>query len=195
MDEIWDRVDQELSRRRLTWAWLARAIGATDQRVHNWKVRGIPRAEHWHVAQALGWSVETLMGREIKETPRVEYGVAHPLSHTKFDDPSSLTWEDVKVNKALPTLFTCSMPDDALAPDTPKGTVVLFAVGDAELVPGVGVIVEDGAGDRHVRIYRPRVGGDWIAWARNDNYPTLESKRHSLKVIAVARNRMMDGIL
>jgi hypothetical protein len=184
MDELWLRVKRELERRGRNWAWFSRELGVEQQVTNNWKRRGIPRARLIDIAHALGWSVEKLTGRQ---------GV-HSSQITSFDDPSSLSWESLKMNEALPQRFTCPLPDDALSPETPKGTVVLFEAGLAGLTPGVGVIVQDAAGERHVRIYR-LAPGDWIAWARNENYPTLEAKRDGLTILAVAVSRMMDGQL
>lgn len=62
MDVVWHKVDKELERRSKTWAWFARQLGETDQAVNNWKRRGVPARQHAAVAQALGWSMERLLG-------------------------------------------------------------------------------------------------------------------------------------
>jgi hypothetical protein len=61
--EIWQRVDQELARRNKPWRWLAKQIGETEQTVNNWKRRGVPYKRHDAIADALGWSVDYLIGR------------------------------------------------------------------------------------------------------------------------------------
>jgi hypothetical protein len=67
-DPVWLAVERELERRRAkhqtpnSWAALGRSIGASDQRVQNWKSRGIPSRQHVTIAAALGWSVDQLLG-------------------------------------------------------------------------------------------------------------------------------------
>lgn len=69
-DAVWVVVDEELSRRKLrhlapsSWAALGRVIHATDQQMHNWKVRGIPARHHLAIAMAFGWTVDQLLGIE-----------------------------------------------------------------------------------------------------------------------------------
>lgn len=95
----------------------------------------------------------------------------------------------------LPASFTCEMPDDALAPNTPKGTPVIFDRSDQHPAAGIGVLVQDRHGTRHIRTFRPGIGGHWVAWARNEHYLSLESEKHGLLMLAVARHRMLDGSL
>ena len=63
MDAVWTRIDEELSRRHSTWAWLARELGATDQVVNNWRRRGVPSSRYADVAHAFGWAIETLLSQ------------------------------------------------------------------------------------------------------------------------------------
>jgi hypothetical protein len=58
MDEIWNRIDAELKRRRKDWQWLYTALGYDRQRVNNWSRRGVPAKEHAAIAEALGVSVD-----------------------------------------------------------------------------------------------------------------------------------------
>lgn len=64
MADLWTRIDDELRRRRRKWAWLGRAVNATDQAMHNWKTRGIPARQHKPIADALGWSVDQLLDED-----------------------------------------------------------------------------------------------------------------------------------
>ncbi len=127
--------------------------------------------------------------------PPKQYPGAQPMSLSPFDDPPPTSWERILNMTSVPDTFSCEVPDDALAPHTPRGTPVVFVKGNEPPAPGTGVLVEDMHGQRYVRIFRPGVGGAWQAWARNENYPTLESKTHGLHILAVARNRMLDGAL
>lgn len=69
-DHVWHRIDRELKRRGLvhqrpsTWADLGREIGAAAQRMTNWTKRGVPAKLHRPIADALGWSVDKLLGAE-----------------------------------------------------------------------------------------------------------------------------------
>lgn len=65
---MWHRLDQELAARRDrhhlpgTWADLARALETSEQRINNWKRRGVPPAQYAAIATVLGWSVDRLIG-------------------------------------------------------------------------------------------------------------------------------------
>lgn len=103
--------------------------------------------------------------------------VAQDLSHPTFEDePQQHPWEFIVSvpTSDLPKRFRAAMPDDALAPDTPRGLVLHFNT-DAEPVIGHGVLVQDAAGGRHVRRYAQGLGGAWRAEARNTAYMTLHS--------------------
>lgn len=79
---MWHRLDQELAARRDrhhlpgSWADLARALETTEQRVNNWKRRGVPPAQYAAVAGILGWTVDRLIGigeiHEISKTRNVQ---------------------------------------------------------------------------------------------------------------------------
>lgn len=91
-------------------------------------------------------------------------------------EPPLLTWEfllPVEIAD-LPARFRLAMPDDAMAPDTPRGTVLIF---DRQRLPafGAGVLVQDSTGARHVRRYAQAQAGAWRAEARNSAYLTLHS--------------------
>lgn len=71
---MWHRLDQELAARRDhhhlpgTWADLARALETSEQRINNWKRRGVPPAQYAAIATVLGWSVDRLIG--VAPAPR-----------------------------------------------------------------------------------------------------------------------------
>lgn len=83
----------------------------------------------------------------------------------------------------LPHRFRLAVPDDALAPDTPRGTVLIFST-TAPPAFGHGVLVQDSTGQRHVRRYSQGPAGRWLAEARNSAYLTLDSF-DGLQVLAV----------
>lgn len=121
-------------------------------------------------------------------------GVSQPLRHLPIETPPTVTWESVLiVSQPLPPKFCLAVPDDALAPRTPKGTMLIFEL-DAKPNPGDGVLVEDRHGERHVRRYLPGLGGAWLAGAHNDAYPQLDSARDGLRLIAAAVGRMSGSV-
>ena len=120
---------------------------------------------------------------------------AHDLSQPQPDhEPHQYTWEFMMSADpaALPKRFRLPMPDDAMAPDTPRGTVLVFAT---DTVPafGHGVLVQDQAGQRHVRRYAQGPAGRWKAEARNTAYLTLDSA-DGLQVLAVVVARQTSEI-
>jgi len=117
------------------------------------------------------------------------YTVAHDLSHPEGDDePITIQWEFVvSAVSSLPARFRLAMPDDALAPHTRRGTVLIFSTTVAPIF-GHGVLVVDGAGQRHVRRYAQGPAGRWIAEARNNAYLSLDSA-DGVQVLAVVVGR------
>lgn len=51
----------------MTWADFARALGSSDQRVYNWKKRGVPKSEADRIAGVLGCSIDWLLTGEGRE--------------------------------------------------------------------------------------------------------------------------------
>lgn len=85
----------------------------------------------------------------------------------------------------LPAEFSMTVPDGALAPSTQKGTLFVFSR-HASPVPGWAVLVETNTGQRFVRRYSEPIAGRWQALSSDPAYPTLDSLRDGLKIIAVA---------
>lgn len=86
-DPVWNRIDEELSSRRThrlfpgSWADLARVLETSEQRLNNWKRRGVPAAQYAPVAGALGWSVDQL----IIGTEAPNDGTAQAATHAVSD--------------------------------------------------------------------------------------------------------------
>jgi len=93
------------------------------------------------------------------------------------------TWEFILSAVNLPPRFRLAVPDDAMAPDTPRGTVLIFESGRHPSF-GAGVLVQDRGGKRHIRRYAQGAGDSWRAEARNNAYLTLHSDE-GLQVLAV----------
>lgn len=78
MDEVWQRIDSELKARKKSWAWLYNELGYNRARVHNWKARGVPRAEFASIAVAMGESVDWVAG--LGEPKRRSDGPLPPMA-------------------------------------------------------------------------------------------------------------------
>ncbi len=111
---------------------------------------------------------------------------AQPLQGvpSAFMLPVSITWETLMQSQELPERFVIEAPDDALAPNLPRGTAVVFAC-DVAAQPGDCVLVQDSRGARYMRRYVQGVGGAFAAHAINDAYVSLDSARDGLRVLAV----------
>lgn len=109
--------------------------------------------------------------------------MAHVVSLTQFDDPPLLNWEDL-LNAPLPERFTLKLPDDAMAPRAPAGTLVRF-VRSSEARQGDGVLVRDAAGNVYFRRLQQRTPTHWRAVPANDAFAALDSIADGLVVIAV----------
>lgn len=113
------------------------------------------------------------------------------VAHLKILDESTvprMIWGDLMEIKTLPPSFDLEMPDDAMAPHTPRGMVLTWETGKPPEV-GHGVIVRAADGRYYVRRYGELPSGQWEAQARNDAFATLHSERDGLVVVATLKSR------
>lgn len=184
MADLWTKIDTELQRRHKPWAWLARAVGVSDQAINHWKNRGVPSRQHKPVADLLGWSVDQLLDSAWMPDQHTPAGVAQELSLLAADDEPSIPWGALVTTRQLPRRFWAVLPDDAMAPRAPRGTRILFAAG-VDARPGDGVLVADQHGGAHFRLYRQGTAGRWSAAAINPAFDDLDSQRDGLRVLGV----------
>lgn len=115
--------------------------------------------------------------------------VAQVVSLPSGDDElQTYPWEFVvSAVLPLPRRFCAAVPDDALAPRSPKGTEFVFA-SDFKGRPGdgVAVIVQTAGGRRYMRMHFALDGNAWEARARDPAFPALHSERDGLQLLAVA---------
>lgn len=164
---------------------LAAKIGVTDQNITNWKKRGLPADKLAAAAQALGCSVDFLLGRSDSVQPQVGVPlVAHPVILDTFTVVPTINWESLVDTVALPDVFKLAAPDTSMAPKVPQGTLVEFTR-SLQPRPGDGVLVKDRDGHHYVRVYREKRPGHWEAYAINDAYSPLDSQADGLTVVAV----------
>jgi hypothetical protein len=93
-DPVWHRIDRELSNRKAahllpgTWAALGRILEVSAQVLTNWKARGVPPKEHQAIADALGWTVDQLLG--VGELP-VKTPITEPMISLMVT-PEEMAW-------------------------------------------------------------------------------------------------------
>lgn len=109
---------------------------------------------------------------------------AQVLSQQDIIVAPKLDWDSLRMHSTLPSEFYARLPDDAMAPLAPEGTVVKFRRGTAPS-PGDGVLVRDQAGGVYFREFRQGVANRWTAHPTNPAYLTLDSEADRLEVVAV----------
>lgn len=98
-----------------------------------------------------------------------------------------MRWEQI-MKTSLPALFRAELPDDAMAPEFPKGTELVWSTRQ-RMIPGRVVLVRDKHGQVHARECRQGAGpGEWSAVPRNDAYVTLQGS--AVDLIAVSRGKL-----
>jgi len=191
-----ERIAQERERLGLTQGQLAEKAGVGQTTIANYEsgLRGRPRSL-LQLASALDVSPEWLeSGKGAKHAARLGAsplsggsGVpieAHRVSLPPADDLPIFNWGDVLNATDLPDRFAVRLPDDAMAPRAPAGTVIRFRK-TTEAKQGDGVLVRDGNGDMFFRRMQARTPGHWRALAGNDAYAPLDSIADKLTVVAV----------
>lgn len=126
--------------------------------------------------------VERIDSPQKGEQPALEGGGnTKLLQHETL--PPLLKMEEVMDARDLPDEFRLKAIDDALAPRLRAGQV--FTV-NKRLAPitADGVLIQDKEGGLHMRVYRQGVGR-WEGVPVNEAYPTLDSARDGLVVLAV----------
>lgn len=120
------------------------------------------------------------------ESTRMRGGVAHlPILPAATVTPSH-TWGDI-VPADLPAAFSVELPDDSMAPDLPRGTVITFATATAA-ESGDGILLTDKDGSLYFRQYRARTATAWQAVAKNPAYLPLDSAADGLTLVAIVTN-------
>lgn len=114
----------------------------------------------------------------------VSMSVAHEVSHRgRTVAPPHIAWDDL-MRIPLEAEFQTVAADDAMAPEVPRGSRVIFVTG-VQPVAGDFVLVADNQGVHYLREYRQLRPGHWQAHALNPAYLPLDSERDGLRVLAV----------
>lgn len=194
VSSYWSRLKPEMDARGWGIQQMADKLGVSFQAVAKVRDGGAFGSENnLKAARLLDVTPEWLAtGRGVKRL-REDSRPAQPLqanalaqlaSPSPFMLPVSITWEALMQTDDLPERFVVETPDDALAPNLPRGTAVVFERAGAAQ-PGECVLVQDNRGARYMRRYVQGVGGAFTAQALNDAYVTLESGHDGLTVLAV----------
>lgn len=129
--------------------------------------------------------------KEVADSLPITRGQAQPLSLDAFTVPPELPWTTVQTTSDLPQSFILAAPDDALAPDVPRGMRLLMERHDGgPLEPGDGVLVETADGRRALRMYAEGPAGGWMAAAKHPAYASFDSQRDGLRVLAVLTGKL-----
>jgi hypothetical protein len=176
-------------------AELARLIDKPKMKAHLSNVRAGRRGMGDDLAAAIeraaghapGWMDQQHQG--AGEAPAA-YTVARPVSHpTDSDDLPLMIWEDL-MKLPVPEIFRAALPDDALAPEFPKGTEIVWTT-RRRIAPGRIVLLRDRHGTLHARIcHQGREPGQWLAMPTNSAFISLASTEEGLQVLAVYKGRL-----
>lgn len=98
--------------------------------------------------------------------------------------PPKLAWEALVSIDEFPHEFETELPDNAMAPEAPKGSRCIFITG-ATPEAGDWVLVRDAVGNLYCRAYKLLRPGQWEAHAVNPYFLPLDSVRDGLRVLAV----------
>jgi hypothetical protein len=103
---------------------------------------------------------------------------------------ASHSWQSLVTS--IPQSFSVALPDAAMSPDLPPGSVISFKAA-SEAQSGMGVLVRDREGTLYFREYRARTRSQWQAVARNAAFLPLDSSDDGLTVVAVMVRREVEG--
>lgn len=177
-------------------AELARLLGFPKMKSHLSNIKAGRRGMGDDLAQAIEAAIDKPPGwmdqhhPHAGETP-AEYKVAHDMSHhLASDDLPMIKWEDLMELDPVPDLFRTILNDDALAPDLPRGTEVLWTT-RRRISPGRAMLVRDQHGHVHARIcHQGNAPGQWRAIATNAAFLSYDSGDIGVSVVAVYKGRL-----
>jgi SOS-response transcriptional repressor LexA len=194
-----DRIAELLRARHLSWAEFARRIGTTDQRLYNWRKRGLPAEEVLKVAEAFGVSTDWLLtGKEpqpagppqlisvapsARRIPVVDYVQAGGFRDVIDAYAMGNGFDEIFVDAGLagrlsPYAFALQVEGDSMRPDYAPGDIVVV---NPDLSPRPGDVVVaklDREGSATLKRFRDRgvdASGQRVIELVpfNDDYPVL----------------------
>lgn len=171
---------------------LADELSASSAVITNWKSRGVSKIGAFKAEEILGISAQWVLTGSGKPFPDThDYAPPiHGVSESDFlygitvsSRVRELTWEDAMLKiDSLTENFAAPMPDGAMEPKVPAGTLLEFRPG-GDPTPGHGVLLQDLHGNLHVRRYQTGANNRWNAIANNDSYASFTSS-DDVKIVA-----------
>jgi hypothetical protein len=171
-------------------------LAVSPQAFHNWTKRGVSKEGAIAAERAFGCAVNYILEGHgphwtYPQTPpegEASTLLAQELSHPTYTvTPGHIPWEQL-MDRPLKPEFQTTAPDNAMAPDVPRGARIILITG-VDPAPGDFVLVADATGAHYLREYKQLRAGHWQAHARNAAFLPLDSLRDGLRVLAV-----FDGI-
>lgn len=175
---------------------LARLLGKPKMKGHLTNVRKGKRG----MGDDLAHDIEEATGRPLgwmdqqhltAGEPVAPWSVAHQASQPKaFDTLLLLTVESLVNARAVPDVFRTVLADDALAPDMPRGTEVVWTT-KRRPQPGRVMLLRDAHGQIHARMcHQGHAPGHWRALATSRVYVDFDSDEPGLTLLAIYKGRL-----
>lgn len=102
----------------------------------------------------------------------------------------TVTWEQL-VSEDFKEPFQLRIEGDALLPEYPAGTTGVFSPG-ASCRPGKPVLIQDGDGLFHLRIYQTGAGNRWRGISHQPGYDPLSNDADGVQLVAPMTGHLWD---
>jgi hypothetical protein len=175
---------------------LARLIGQPNMKTHFSAIKAGRRG----IGDDLAASIEIAAQKPpgwldwvhpiARETDPRAY-VAQLLSQSLVSHmPPLLSLEALMSSERVPESFCTQLHDDALAPELPKGTEVVWST-RRQVQPGRYLLLRDSHGQVHARLCQQgRTPGHWLGTPLSPAYVVFDSTEPGLQVLAVYKGRL-----
>ena len=174
---------------------LARALGKPKMRSHLSNIaagsKGMGDSLAANIEQALGLPSGWMDRQHPLAGDRgAVYALAQDVSQRSLsDDLPLLSWEAL-VQKPTPEIFRTILTDDALAPDHPAGTEIVWTT-RRRPAPGRLILVKDRHGQVHARqCHQGRAPGQWLAAPISPAFVSFDSQEEGIELLAVYKGRL-----
>lgn len=177
-------------------AELARLIGKPKMKGHLSNIKSGAR----DMGDKLAQDIETATGKPtgwmdqqhpVAGEEAASYLVAQVPSYPSApDDLPILPWEALMTSDTVPDIFRVVLNDDALAPELPRGTEVVWTT-RRRVAPGRPMLLRDAHGQVHARMcHQGRTPGHWVAKGATAAFVEFDKAEPGLRVLAVYKGRL-----
>ncbi len=179
---------------------LQRVLAWSPQNRTNYKSRGVSKLAALAAEHQLGCPATYVLGgtnppnwmnpqRLVTGELPAGHSVAQDLSQSPFEAVPLLDREQLLTNKT-PELFRFALLDDAMAPEMPAGTEIVWTT-RRRVAPGRLILLKDSHDQLHVRQCHQGQGpASWIATPNNPAYRSFTSSDGDVSVLAVFKGRL-----